>query len=322
MIQRYHLGDHGDVLPRIERNRDEWNRDSENVGRLGVESRSVDERVLVPFLEAHYHFDPFLLADCANAEDRWDIDQTDPAYLHVMPLKLVAPADENVVASPRRDDEVIGDEPMTPLDQVEHTLGLSDPALSSEEKPNSKYVCEAAVQSCGLRELGFEGWLATAVELRSLEPCLKQRYPGCKRSTAQLFRRFLAFGHDDGRHVEAEERGKDALPLLFPERVEIRDLGLPQDLQALGNESLDIASQGEPGTRDVRVGNDFIEAYAIAGVAQAERLAGTFEKLSNRERSAQATFPTTRARSARLRSLRSVRIWFVSRSTAVASAVP
>src|SRR3954470_5784343 len=96
MMHRDHFGDHGDVLPRIEGNRDARDRHAKNVRRLAVESRALDDGVVPPFLELDDHLDALLLPHGANAEDRRDVHETEPADLHVVALQLVAAADQDV----------------------------------------------------------------------------------------------------------------------------------------------------------------------------------------------------------------------------------
>src|SRR5688500_2487607 len=61
MVHRDHLGDDGDVLARIQGNGDAWRRHAENVGRLAIEPRPLDDGVVTPFLQ---------LDDDLNALDR------------------------------------------------------------------------------------------------------------------------------------------------------------------------------------------------------------------------------------------------------------
>src|SRR5258705_12217951 len=96
MMHRDHLGDHGDVLSRIEGNRDARDRHAKDGRRLAVESRALDAGVVSPLLELHHHLDPLLLPPGADAEDRRNVDEAEAADLHVVPLQLVPAADEDV----------------------------------------------------------------------------------------------------------------------------------------------------------------------------------------------------------------------------------
>src|SRR5678815_4884632 len=74
MMHGDHLGDHGDVLAGIEWDGDARRGDAEDVGRLAVEPRALDDRIVPPFLELHDDLDALLLAYGANAEDGRDVD--------------------------------------------------------------------------------------------------------------------------------------------------------------------------------------------------------------------------------------------------------
>src|SRR5690349_6289704 len=99
MVHGDHLGDHGDVLAGIERDRDARGGDTEDVGGLAVEPRALDDRVVPPLLELYHHFDALLLAHGADAEDGGDVDEPEAADLHVVALQLVAAPDENVAGA-------------------------------------------------------------------------------------------------------------------------------------------------------------------------------------------------------------------------------
>jgi len=93
-----------------------------------------------------------------------------------MPLKLVAAADDDVIASSRRDNEIIGDEPVSSLDEIEHALRLSDAALTREEQSNAEHISERSVQCRGLGEFCLDDRLDAPVELCRFEGSTKQRY--------------------------------------------------------------------------------------------------------------------------------------------------
>src|SRR6188768_4390324 len=69
MVHGDHLGDHGDVLAGIERDGDARRGHAEDVGRLAVEPRTLDDGVVPPFLELHHDLDALLLSHGADPED-------------------------------------------------------------------------------------------------------------------------------------------------------------------------------------------------------------------------------------------------------------
>src|SRR5688500_17127833 len=124
MIHRDDFSDHGDVLPGIQKYLDLRQLDAKDGRRFGVESRAIDNGILIPLLELDHHLDALLLSHGANAEDRRDVNEPDTTNLHEVTLQLVTAADEDVVAAARHDHEIIGNEPVPALHEIEHALGL------------------------------------------------------------------------------------------------------------------------------------------------------------------------------------------------------
>ena len=50
------------------------------------------------------------------------VDETNAADLHKVSLELMATTDEDILTSPGDEHEVIGDQPMAPLDEVQYAL--------------------------------------------------------------------------------------------------------------------------------------------------------------------------------------------------------
>ena len=120
---------------------------AEDVGRLAVEARALDDGVLPPLLELHDDLDALLLTHGADAEDRRNVDEADAADLHVVPLQLVTAPDQDVAAARAYDHEIVGDEAMPALDEVEHAFRLADAALAGEQQADAVHVGERAVES-------------------------------------------------------------------------------------------------------------------------------------------------------------------------------
>src|SRR5919109_3118456 len=108
VIHRHDFGHDGDVFPRIERDHHLGNLHTEDRRRRAIETRPIDGGRLVPLLELHDDLDALLLPNGPYAEDRLHVDQPDATNLHVMACKLVAAADQDVVATTCGNDEVIG----------------------------------------------------------------------------------------------------------------------------------------------------------------------------------------------------------------------
>src|SRR5256714_1794703 len=104
MVHGNHLGDHGDVLARIQEDGDLRQLDVEYGRGLHVETRALDNRVLIPLFQLNDDFDAFLLAYRADAENCRDVDETNAANLHVMALDFVTSSNQDVVAALAGDD--------------------------------------------------------------------------------------------------------------------------------------------------------------------------------------------------------------------------
>src|SRR2546423_8676065 len=99
MIEGNDLGNDGDVLAGVEEHSDLGKLYLQYRGRLDVEPGSLYDCILVPLLELHDNLDSLLLSDRANTEDSGNVDQTDPTNLHIVPLHLVAAADQHIVTA-------------------------------------------------------------------------------------------------------------------------------------------------------------------------------------------------------------------------------
>src|SRR2546423_3220102 len=146
VIKRDDLGDHGDVLSWVQENGDFRQLDVENRGGLNVEAGALDDGVLIPFLKLNDYFDALLLANCADSENRWDVDEADAPNLHVMPLHLMTASDEHIVATLAGDDQIVGNEPMAALDKIQHTFRLSDATLAGKEQSDAENIRQRAME--------------------------------------------------------------------------------------------------------------------------------------------------------------------------------
>jgi hypothetical protein len=59
-----------------------------------------------------------------------------------MALQLMTATNQNVVAPASGDDDVVGNQSMSPLDKVQHAFGFSNSASAGEEKSDAKDVGE------------------------------------------------------------------------------------------------------------------------------------------------------------------------------------
>src|SRR5687767_2899524 len=270
VVERNDFGDDGDVLSGIQRNGDQGDVDAQNRRCFSIESRSIDDGVLVPLLEAHDELDALLLADGPDTEDRRNVDEADAPDLHVVTLELMCLADQHVISAAGSDHQVVGHESVPALDEVEHTFGFSDSAFSGEEESDAENVGERAVQGGRLRELALENRLDAAVELRCLEVRAQKGNSPAGRCLPHSSGRLLPLGDDHGGHRKAEESDDYPLAIGRWERCEIRHFCLAQYLQPFRDETVDVSGESEAGTGDVRVWNYAVEAHSPANVAKRE----------------------------------------------------
>src|SRR6202022_4380911 len=169
VIERDDLSDDSDVLPGIQEYRDLGKLHLEHRGRLDVETGSLHYGILVPLLELHDDLDAFLLADGANTEDSWNVDQADTTNLHVVPLHLVAAADQHIVAALADDYKIVSHQPVSPLDEIEDAFRLTDSTHAREKEADTENVGERAVKRGGRSELHLQHRFDSPIEFRGLE---------------------------------------------------------------------------------------------------------------------------------------------------------
>ena len=71
-----------------------------------------------------------------------------------MPEMLASPAHDHV-AVPRYLDDIVGDQPVSPLHEIERYLALPDAAPPYEEQADPVHIDERAVEGCPRREHEF-----------------------------------------------------------------------------------------------------------------------------------------------------------------------
>src|SRR5882757_5299455 len=164
VIHRDDFANDREVLAGVERHRHQRQRHVEQLRVLLIEPGAVVLARVVPIFELHHHFDALLLAHRADAEQLFDVDQSDAANLHVMPRNLVPAPDQHVVAAAREVHDVVRDEPVTPLDQVEHALALADSRPAAKQQPDAEDVGQGAVHRRAGRERVVQEWLEPPIE--------------------------------------------------------------------------------------------------------------------------------------------------------------
>ena len=104
----------------------------------------------VPLDELEDDLDLLPLADRRDAEEVLDVDDPEPADLHVVLDDLGARAVDRVGRASLHVDDVVGDEPVAAHDEVERNLALADAGLAEEQDADAEHVEQHAVHR-GLR---------------------------------------------------------------------------------------------------------------------------------------------------------------------------
>src|SRR5688572_2688737 len=249
MIQGDDFGHHCDVLSWVERDQHLGELHAENCRRRAIEPGSIHGRRLVPLLELNDDLDALLLSYGANAEDRLHVDQADAAYLHVMPSELVPAADQDVVPSSSRDDEIVGDEAVTSLDEIEHALRLANPALTDEQEPDTEHVSERAVNRREGRELLGDNRLDARVELGRLQLGAQNRNARLASDLRELGGQPLPLRHEETGDGKREELLEHLTTARTVQRREVGDLRFAEDLNAIVRKSRRVPGEHQSRTR-------------------------------------------------------------------------
>src|SRR5881398_2953006 len=101
-------------------------------------------------------------------------------------------ADEHIGTTAAGDDEIVRNEPVSPLHEIEHAFGLSNSALANEQQADAEDVGQRSVQVGRWRELFLEPRLDARVELIGLELRPNERDAGGPRELDEIRRRRLA----------------------------------------------------------------------------------------------------------------------------------
>ncbi len=113
---------------------------------------------LRPERQADFDFDALLQTDRPDAEQFLDIDNPDPANLHMVTEQFGTGADDDIRRRPGDLDHIVGDQPMSALDQIERDLGLADAGFAGVKQADAVNVDQGTVRidrrSKGVIEIG------------------------------------------------------------------------------------------------------------------------------------------------------------------------
>src|SRR5262245_22866941 len=145
VMARGDLDEHREVASRSNRNRDERQRRPQNVLRALVDPQPLVGVPFLPGVQTDDQLHELALAYGRDAEQLLDVDDPQPADLHVVARQIHPGADE-VVADLADLHQVVRDEPVAPHDEVESALALPDAAVTEQEHAEAVDVHEDAMQ--------------------------------------------------------------------------------------------------------------------------------------------------------------------------------
>src|SRR5687767_1878665 len=315
---RDHLGDHRDVLSGIERHDDLWHHDPEDVGLVMSEPAAVRILGRFPVLELHDHLDTLLLPYGTHPEQGGNIDQADPADLHVVARHLVSLADEDIGAPSGNLHDVVGDQAMTPLHEIEHALALSNPGTPDEQQADAVHVRQRAVEGGTRGESLLDERLDAPVELGGLEPRSQHRNPARLGELEHLRGDLQSLRDEDAWQLELEERLQRTAAGLRAERAEIGDLRFAEHVEPVGRETIGEAGKRKPGARGLRLRKRPVEPELPRQRFELERVAPAGDEVAKAKHQVRFTSGAWRA----LLKRPDARLaWRLRRSSARSSAV-
>src|SRR5690349_21090173 len=321
VIHRHDLTDYGEVLARVEGHRDERQRHVEDLRGLPVDAGSVVFARRVPIVELDHDLDAFLLAHRTDAEQGANVDQPDPADLHVMLGQFVPAADQHVVAAARDVHEVVRHQPMATLDEVEHTLALADPRAPEEQQTNAEYVRQRRMHRRGGCERLVEERLQATIELGRFESRANHRHALRARELEQLRGWLLPLGDDDARQVELEQHFERPAARRRVERGQVRDFRLAQDVKAMRGKARRVSREHEPGTRRFRRGDLAVEPEVAGQGLELQRIALALEEIADLGQAHRSSGAPARRLELARRRIGDLSSWRRTLATAASSAV-
>src|SRR6266849_405694 len=282
MVQRDDLGYHRDILTRIKEYRYPRQLHAEDGRSLHVETGSLDHSVLIPLLELDHDFNALLLPDSTNPEDCRDIDQSHPAYFHVMPLQLVTAPDQDIVPAFARDDEIIRDQAVAALHEIEYAFRFTDAARPREKEPDPEHIGERAVERNRGSKFHLQHRLDPPVEFRRFQLGADERN---SRSTGDFLEaggQSLTLRHEHGGNGKGKKQLENLLAIRGAQRLEIGDLGFAEHLKSLRRESLNVSGQNQAGARHLGIADDAIESGSGLDLLELQRRAQPAEEQPDR----------------------------------------
>jgi hypothetical protein len=240
-------------------------------GRLGFPARHVrcvivrgTPRRRIPPLELHHQLHPLRCARRGDAEQIADVDDAEPAHLHMVPRQVGAGANQVALAAQPYFDSIVGDQPVAAYDQIERALALADAAVAGNQHAEAQNVDEHAVHDLA----DGQRVLQQRTDLGDGDRCgdggTDQRHMVALAGGQQFRRRLPAAGDQHAGDVVRERRRQHADARRAVQAFEIPHLALAEDEDAARLQVFVETGEGEAGLLDVGTGDGALEAAAPA----------------------------------------------------------
>ena len=182
---------------------------AEDLVELVVEPEPLVLARRIPALELHDQLDALRRPRRRDAEQVLDVDDAEPAQLHVVPRQLRAGADQDRLGAAPDFDRVVGDQPVAADDQVERALALADAALADDQHAEAEDVHQHGVHaSCARRASPRASTSSLAIAVGVATAVLQQRQPRALGFDEQLRRRREAAGDEHAREIERQREAQ------------------------------------------------------------------------------------------------------------------
>ena len=200
-------------------------RDAEHFVGLFIESEPIILPPVLPAFELHHELDPLRRSRRRDAEQILDVDQSEPADLHVVPRQFRTGADDERLGPAVQIHDVVRHQAMAADDEVERALALADAALSDHRGRRGRGCPSARRAPCLSGPGGYRGRAESfddRVGSGRLRP--QQRNAGAVGFRERLRRRVGAAGDEQAWQWMAEDATHGGAALLGGQRLEVVNL--------------------------------------------------------------------------------------------------
>ena len=182
LVARRDFDQNRDVPAGRDRHPHERHAQPENLVELVVEAEPFVLARRVPSFELHDELDALRRPRRGDAEQILDVDQAEPAQLHVMPRQLRDTCRSRIVSARRRISTVSSATSRWPRTiEVERAFALADAALPDDQHAEAEDVQQHGVQDRALGERVLEDGRELGDRRRRHDRRLQQRQPGAAR---------------------------------------------------------------------------------------------------------------------------------------------